>query len=82
MTLQEKFKDKVLFIKDEQMFEEVTELLKGVGAEFDFKIYFLSEKLPEANYLQTNSFTFGLAYKLKFHTELTYEQFKELLGKN
>ena len=74
------FENKVLFILDEEMLEEVQKLILDAGFLIDKETFFLSEgDCLEANYLIYLDNSFGLSYKWKSDQEITLEQFKELL---
>lgn len=75
------FENKVLFIKDEPMMEEVRKLILDSGFKICKSTFFLSKENLKANnltFLESDE-DFGLTFKLECEQEITLEQFKELL---
>lgn len=71
------FKNKVLYIESNEMLEEVRELIEKQGFELG-EIYTFSE--PYFNYLyHLVGRSFELSFKWNEESEITLEEFKELL---
>lgn len=71
-----RFENKVLYIRDEKMLEEVSEFLFSKGFEID--LHWNKKGYNYLYYSSRSEFIFGL--KLEEDTELTYEEFINLLN--
>ena len=75
-----RFENKVLYIESEKMLEEMKRVLNDKNLPFDK----LATKITsnKMNYLKLYSFDgqFSLGAKLSYHTELTKEEFINLLN--